>query len=72
MGRLKRKTCMPHAIMKQEFTTAAEEEWLTDINRPNARRGAGGNKLRTYMQSLSQNISKKSICSAWISKLNGG
>ena len=37
-----------HAIMKQEFTTAAEEEWLADINRPNAKRGAGGNKLRTY------------------------
>jgi len=34
--------------LKDEFTCTAKREWLTDINKPNAKRGIGGNKLRTY------------------------
>ena len=35
-------------VMKGVFSSAAQEVWLAEINRPNARHGEGGNKLRTY------------------------
>ena len=34
--------------IKELFTASAQKDWLAELNRPHARRGEGGNKLRTY------------------------